>query len=109
MDLDRPRTELELHGDLLARLPGHHPQENFALSLAQPREAALDLGARRLEALLFFVECDRPCDHVEQVLVAEWLLDEIEGTCLERTNDDGDVGKPGDQDHGEIYPARMKL
>ena len=106
MHLDGLHAQGELGGDDLVALAADHPFHHVALARGEQAHARLDLLARRAAAAGHLVQGDRGADAVEQRLVAERLLDEVEGAGLHGPDRERDLGVAGDDQDRNLDPLR---
>jgi hypothetical protein len=109
VDLDRSLTHAEFVRDHLVRLAGDDEVEYLALPVGEPGDSFFHLGVLLLLLSAFPVRPQRFANTVQQVLVTEWLLDEIDGAFLHRFDRHGHVAMPGDEDHRQRIAALDQL
>src|SRR5258705_12019500 len=102
MELHRLLADPEVAGDLLVEPALDDEPEHVPLARGQRVEALAD--RRQLGPLLprLAVVAKRPLDDVEQRLIAERLLQEVDGAGLDGPDARRDVGVTADEDDGDV-------
>src|SRR5208282_3785338 len=86
MQLDGAKADAEMAGDDLVRLARRDQLEYVAFAGCQQGRAGLQRGAFETLFIRPVVPMQRSLDIFEQGVLAQWLLDEIEGPGLHRCN-----------------------
>src|SRR5689334_22928783 len=102
VDLHSDLAHAELAGHLLVHQTGGDERHDFALA----RRESLELGLEHGHALLLLpplaIAFERIGDGVKQVLIAEWLGEEIYGTCLHRPHRHRHIAMGSNEDDGDL-------
>jgi hypothetical protein len=93
MNVDRPRRNAEPSGDFLGRLSVGDKPQHVTLANREAVDAAFD-------AATMAVPFDAPRDPVQQLSVADRLLQQVQGSFLHRLDDHRHVFRPCDNEEG---------
>src|SRR5688572_24761459 len=98
VNFHRALTQLQIAGDHFVRLAVHHEIEHFALARRQSFETAPYVVALAERSAIAAVFLQRLVDAIDEVLVAERLLDEIDRARLHGLHCHRHVAVTGDED-----------
>src|SRR5690242_4508347 len=107
MDLDGSLADTEISRNHLVCLALGDEIQDFAFARTQRGESFLDaIRVPQAYAVLGIAD-QRTLDAVEQLLVPEWLLQEIESAVLHGFDRHRDVAVARDEDHGDRRAAKI--
>src|SRR5579862_1222580 len=109
MNLDGALTEAEFGGGDFIGFAAANQRQYFPLARRERVTPRADASAlAELDAVLA-VRFQRPLHPVDEVLIAERLLQEVERTLLHGLHGHRDVAVPGDEDHRNDRAAQIQL
>src|SRR5436309_16143881 len=97
MDLDRHLAQLGLRRNLLVSATGDNESQDFPLARRQGIEALLQLGNNLGFLPPGTIVINPRLDRVEQLLLAQWLGQELDGTGFHGVHRHGNVAVPADK------------
>src|SRR5215510_5508389 len=102
MNLKRDLADSEFRGSLFVQEPTDHQRKYFPFAGREAEEALPQGGEVSAFPTCFPIEGDSSVDRCEQIRLAEWLGQEIDGTMLHRAHGRRNVAVPGDEDDGRM-------
>src|SRR5271154_960916 len=102
MDFYGDFADADLIGDLLVETASRHQGHHLTLAGGESLEARPQPGQSFFILQPSAVARDAQLDRVEQILVAEWLGQELDRAALHRPDGHRDVAIPGDEDDWEV-------
>src|SRR5580704_15751208 len=109
MNLDRGFTGSDLGGYLFVEQTGYHKRQDFTLPRCQQFETLADHRDLSLTAPPGTVLFQRDLNRIQQVLVAERLGQELDGSRFHGSHRHGDVAVAGDKDDGNMNTSLSQL
>src|SRR5271165_4111515 len=102
-------TGTQFRGNLLVEQPGNHQTHDFTLAYAKPGIALLQFSQLLLLFAEYAVTAERALNHIEQVLVPEWLREELDGTGLHGGYGHRNICVAGDENDGNLDPCLLQF
>src|ERR1700751_2366776 len=108
MQLHRAEADAETAGDALVGLACGHQLENLALAGCQRGHADLQRGAFETLFIRSIIPMQRALDAFNQRVLAQRVLDEVEGAGLHCCNRQRNGTMPSDEDHRDTPAADIE-
>jgi hypothetical protein len=97
VNLDGALTNTQIISNDFVRLARDNEVKYFALAICEACKSLSNFGMRLLFLTSFLIGFQRLVNPVKQVLVAEWLLNEIDSTFLHGVDGHWHVAVPGNE------------
>src|SRR5262245_49355320 len=109
MQLYRAKADAETAGDDFVRLARGYQLKDLTLAVCQRGCADLQCGALETFLVRPVIPMQSSLDAFEQGVLAQWLLDKVEGPSLHRCNRQRNCAVPGDEYHRNTPTSDIEL
>src|SRR5580700_3685441 len=109
MQLDGTEADAKMTGDDLVRLSRGHQLKDFAFARCQQGYTDLQRGAFETLFVRPVIPMQRSLDAFEQSVLAQRLLDKVEGSGLHRRNRQRNGAVAGDENHRDAPAPDIEL
>src|SRR5262245_33767618 len=109
MDLHRGFSDVDIMGNLLVQAAGHDMEHDLTLAGAERVETLPDSSRSPITLPSGAIASESGFDGLNEVLITEWLGQELYGTSLHRLHGHRDVGVRRDEDNRHLPVCRSKV